>query len=135
MPSAKDVSIGKRTRRQRAGKPPVLAASQVILSRCGKSKFFVGGVVYEVELKPLEFALLSILLDSTRPPEESLSRFWKLEEIVNELRENKKYNRPRPTRRSVIAGISRLRETLGSTYRDLVESSPGKGYRLRLLHT
>src|SRR5438093_713816 len=62
-PAARGLALAKRRRRTYPRKPAMLTASQVILSRRGKSKLVVGGVIYEVALRPLEFDLMSLLSD------------------------------------------------------------------------
>jgi hypothetical protein len=106
-------------------------ASAVVLSTRGPSSFVVGTVRRAVPLTPLQLELVAILSATTQDSDDGLVGFQTIDAIALALRT--KYKRTRTSRRSIVVAIGRLRDRLGPVYRDLIESQPGKGYRVRVM--
>jgi hypothetical protein len=129
--TADGITIPTTPRPKRARREVSWFASKVILTAHGPSAFVVGDVKHTARLTQLQMELVSVLAAGTREGQDALVGFKKLDTIVHALQT--KYKRPQTSRRSVVVAISRLREALGSNYRDLVEWRPGLGYRLRVM--
>ena len=99
--------------------------------------FVVHGVEFRVEFgeskvrgreRPVKVDLLALLAMETKQSVDDLVGFKTTSSLVRALRA-RGFN---ATRSSVTTEIRRLRDALGSINQDLIENTPGTGYRFRL---